>query len=70
MITREALNPASRQNRVIPHEKGVLSLAQGERQQAKELKHKWKGIQVNFLEELTLFETCLDVPDFKQPRAE
>lgn len=64
MITREALNPASRQNGVIPHETGVLSLAQGKRQQAKELKRKWKGIQVNFLEELTLFETCLDVSDF------
>lgn len=44
-------------------------LAQEKGRQAKQVRHKWKGIQAHFLEERTLCETRLDVPDFKQPQA-
>lgn len=70
IITREALNPGKQAEWSDTTRKRCALLAQEKRQQAKEVKHKWKGIQVNFLEELTLFETCLDVPDIKQPWAE
>ncbi|KAF6084383.1 hypothetical protein HJG60_008645 [Phyllostomus discolor] len=67
--TREALNSAKQTERRETKPKACALLAQEERQHAKEVKHKQKGIQVNFLEELTLSETCLDVPGFKQPWA-
>lgn len=59
----------SRQNGGTPGDRHVLScMAQGKRGQAKEVRHKWKGIQVNFLEERTLRETCVNVPDFQGNR--
>lgn len=58
----------SRQNRGIPNWRHVPSWHRREDSKP-EVKHKWKGIQVNFLEELTLLEKCLDVWDFKQPQA-
>lgn len=70
IITREALNPGKQTEWSDATQKRCPLLAQEKRQQAKEVKHKWKGIQVNFLEELTLFEACLHVPGFKQPWAE
>lgn len=70
IINRDALNPGKQAKWRDTTLKKCALLAQEKRQQAKEVKHKWKGIQVNFLEELMLFETCLDVPDFKQPQAD
>lgn len=69
MTSREALNPGKQTEWSDTKPKAWARLAQEKRQQAKEVKHKWKGIQVHFLEELTLFETCLGVPDFKKPQA-
>ena len=71
IITGEALNPEKQTEWSDPELKGYAILeAQEKGQQAKEVKLKWKGIEVNFLEELTPFETCLDLPDLKQPQAE
>ena len=66
---REALNSGKQTEQRETKPKACALLAQEKRWHAKEVKHKWKGIQVNFLEELTLSETCLDVPDFKPPWA-
>ena len=65
ILPREAVNPRKQTEWNDTKVKWYALLAQEKRQQAKGVKHKWKGIQVNFLDELTLFETCLDVLDFQ-----
>lgn len=59
ILPREALNPGKQTEWSDTKVKWCALLAQEKRQQAKGVKRKWKGIQVNFLEELTLFETWL-----------